>query len=195
MNQEEFLKNIEFDYNLYESNFGNLPVVMTNLNFYISFFMIENNNFKLANYFLKNSLKYFNEKNYDINFKALCLYNLGILNYSISKIYDGIHFLEQAHRINNNNNLSIKFLLKIQDMLILAYIDQRCFRKAYCMVQQAIRLRILSYNDDEIFQATKQKFYITFIIDCIEYEFTLLRNNKICKSIDYYREHFWKFRE
>ncbi len=96
-----------------------------------------------------------------------------MLNYSVGNVNDGIHELEEAYRLNVNHNLSTNTLLHILDHLALAYVDQKSFRKAYSLLQQSISMRSLSYDDKSIKETVKLKFFINFIIDYIEYNFTL----------------------
>jgi tetratricopeptide (TPR) repeat protein len=159
---------------------------MMYLFFFIAFLLVEEDMFNTAISLYNKALSLIEDKNYDL--RTSCLYNIGILNYALGNVCEGIHHLEEAYRVNMNNNLSIKTLLKIQDTLSLTYIDQKSFRKAYCMIQQGIGIRNLSSDDSELLESTKHKFYINFIIDYIEYEFTLLKKHNICIKILYLRE-------
>ena len=142
--------------------------------------------FNSAIFIFNKALSLIEDKNFDL--RTACLYNIGMINYALGNYCEAIHNLEEAYRVNITNNLSIKTLLKIQDTLSLTYIDQKSFRKAYCMIQQAIGIRNLSIDESELLESTKQKFYINFIIDYIEYEFTLIKKHNICNYSIYFRE-------
>ena len=159
-------------------------VIFGYLLFNISIIMIEEENFKSALFCMNESIKYFDEKNLYI--KMSCYYNLGVTNYAFEKYDEGIHHLEEAYRINHFNNLSIATRLNILDILTLAYLNKKHIMKAFFMTQKTIMLRNLSFDENQLYETTKRKFYISFIIDYLEHFFTTLRNNIICKIKYYY---------
>jgi len=74
--------------------------------FFIAFLLVEEDMFNTAISLYNKALSLIEDKNYDL--RTACLYNIGILNYSLGNVCEGIHHLEEAYRVNMTNNLSIK---------------------------------------------------------------------------------------
>ena len=179
---------------IFDNTFQDNNIIFSYLYFYFCFYLVEDDKFYSAINLLNKTLSLTEEKNYEL--KSACLHNLGMLNYSVGNVIDGIHELEEAYRLNVNHNLSTNTLLHILDHLSLAYIEQKSFRKAYSLLQQSISMRSLSYDEKSIKESVKLKFLINFIIDYIEYNFTLDKKHSMWntsanphnKKIDYEAE-------
>ena len=145
----------------------------------MSFCLIEENKISEAIELLKEKLN--NHVIHDKYHELTCAFqhNLGILLYAIGNHLEGIHYLEKAFRLNFNYDLPTKDLLKIQDNLALAYIDEKRFHAAYSLIQQSIGVRSFSFDESYLKQSVKLKYYINFIIEYIDYQFSLFKKNKI----------------
>lgn len=170
------------DVTTYYDRYHNDSNIRSFLYFYKSFYLVEDNKLYSAIYLLNKTLSLIEDKNYEL--KCACLHNSGMLNYALGNSLDGIHELEDAYRLNITHNLSTKTLLHLQYHLALAYIDQKRFSTAFALLQQSIGARSLKYNENNINESVRLKLYINFIIDYIEYEFTLYKKNKMWNKAD-----------
>lgn len=153
----------------------------------MSFYMVQASKLQSAIILLMKTLQLSeDQKNKELKYCAL--YNLGLINYALGYTEEGIHNLEEAHRLVVSNNMSTYSLLQVLEALALAYINKRNFRKAFTLIQTNVGMRSLNVaEDDSIIKSIKLKSYLSFIYECINYDFSKSKKLEKLSKLDIIR--------
>jgi hypothetical protein len=182
-----FLEEIAINF---EDKFPENSTILCFVYFYISFYLIQNNKLHSAiGTFNRAFIIASREENSSSLFemRIMCLFNLGILYYSLGAFDEGIHNLEEAHRLITTKNTSTYLHLKILEILSLAYINKKSFRKAFNMIQQSIAIRNLKFNEDTDGEMLKLKTYLNYIIDLVEHNLNSIKKANKWNTYDVVR--------
>jgi tetratricopeptide (TPR) repeat protein len=150
--------------------------------------MAQVNKLQTAIVLLNKTLQYFPEDTKFNELKYCSLYNLGILFYAIGWYDEAIHHFETAHRLVVENHMSTFSLLQVLEILSLAYISKKAFRKAYTLIHSCIGVRELNNEDPQAqLQTYRLKSYLNYIIECLNYDFGKFKKLEKLSKIDLVR--------
>ena len=191
-NQQNIELHLEDICSFFECVYPENDLMLAKLYFYIFFYLLSNNRINLCVDLLSKVIDICNtNKNYELLCKSN--YNLGIVYFSQGYSDHCIHYLEVAYKISVTNYTrvsSVHLKLKILEMLVLAYISIKEFKKAYPIIFEVINIRSSNLNiidnksKENSFILSKLKCYLNFIVDYLEYEFYNCKKNSTMSNLD-----------